>query len=344
MDKEDARKQSLGELHERRKQVIRLYKKGHKIMQIVELTGLSWPTVRTAIDLFEAGGAAALMPKPRGKQEGEGRSLTPSQEDKIRKLICDKRPEQLKMDFALWTRAAVMLLIERECAIKLSVRAVGNYLRRWGFTPQKPIRRAYEQRPEAVKKWLDEEYPAIAKRAKSEGGEIHWGDETALVNTDVRGRGYAPKGQTPVAYAPGSRQKLSMISTVTNQGKARWMIIDDVFNADRLIEFLEALIKDALNKIFLILDNLRVHHSKPVKAWLADHSGQIEIFYLPSYSPELNPDERLNADLKQAIGAKVAVRTKPKLKSAAEAHMTTIEKSAQRVKAYFQDSNVRYAA
>ncbi len=147
-------------------------------------------------------------------------------------------------------------------------------------------------------KWL-EEYPAIAKRAKSEGGEIHWGDETALVNTDVRGRGYAPKGQTPVAYAPGSRQKLSLISTVTNQGKARWMIIDDVFNADRLIEFLEALIKDAGDKIFLILHNLRVRHSKPVKAWLADHSGQIEIFYLPSYSPELNPDERLNADLKQ---------------------------------------------
>ena len=203
MDKEDARKQSLGELHERRKQVIRLYKKGHKIMQIVELTGLSWPTVRGAIDLFEAGGAAALMPKPRGKQEGEGRSLTPSQEDKIRKLICDKRPEQLKMDFALWTRAAVMLLIERECAIKLSVRAVGNYLRRWGFTPQKPIRRAYEQRPEAVKKWLDEEYPAIAKRAKSEGGEIHWGDETALVNTDVPRQGLCSKGPNPRGLCAG---------------------------------------------------------------------------------------------------------------------------------------------
>ena len=343
MDKEDARRQSLDELHERRKQVIRLYKKGYKIMRIVALTGLSWPTVRTAIDLYETGGAAALKPKARGKQEGEGRSLTPSQEDKIRKLICDKRPEQLKMYFALWTRSAVMLLIERECAIKLSARAVGNYLKRWGFTPQKPIRRAYEQRPDAVKKWLDEEYPAIARRVKSEGGEIHWGDETALVNTDVRGRGYAPKGQTPVAYAPGSRQKLSMISTVTNKGKARWMIVDDVFNADRLIEFFAALIKDASAKIFLILDNLRVHHSKPVKAWLADHGDRIEVFYLPSYAPELNPDERLNADLKHAIGAKVAVRTKAKLKSAAEAHMATIETSTERVKAYFRDPNVQYA-
>jgi hypothetical protein len=168
----------------------------------------------------------------------------------------EKRPEQLKMDFALWTRAAVGQLIEAEFKIKLSVRGVGKYLKRWGFTPQKPIRRAYEQSPEAVKKWLDEEYPAIAAKAKKEGGEIHWGDETALVNTHVHGRSYAPKGETPVTLAPGSRQKLSMISTVTNKGEARWMIIDGNFNADRLIEFLEALIKDATKKVFLILSRL----------------------------------------------------------------------------------------
>ena len=214
-------------------------------MQIVALTNLSWPAVRAAIDLYEAGGMAALKPKERGKKVGDGRSLTADQEARIRKLICDKRPEQLKMDFALWTRAAVGELIERECGIELKVRAVGNYLKRWGFTPQKPIKRAYEQRPEAVKQWIDEEYPAIAARAKAEGGEVQWGDETALVNTDVRGRSYAPRGETPVAYAPGTRQKLSMISTVTNKGKARWMIIDGNFGADKLIEFLTALIKDA---------------------------------------------------------------------------------------------------
>ena len=144
-----------------------------------------------------------------------------------------------------------------------------------------------------MKKWLDEEYPAIAAKAKAEGGEIHWGDETALVNTQLHGRSYAPKGETPVALAPGSRQKLSMISTVTNKGEARWMIIDGNFNADRLIEFLEALIKDATKKVFLILDNLRAHHSKPVIDWLAERTDRIEVFYLPSYAPELNPDERL---------------------------------------------------
>ena len=135
-----------------------------------------------------------------------------------------------------------------------------------------------------------------------------------------------------------------MISSVTNQGKARWMIVEDSFNADKLIEFLAALVKDAERKVFLVLDNLRAHHSKPVKAWLKDRKDQIDIFYLPSYSPELNPDERLNADLKYAIGSKVSARTKTKLKAAATAHMELIEASPERVKKYFQDPRVRYAA
>jgi transposase len=345
MDKEDARYQTLEQLHERRKQVVRLHRKGCGVMRIVELSGLSYPTVRGVIDRYVQGGATAIKPAARGKNAGDGRCLSEQQEQSIRQIICDKRPEQLKMEFALWNRAAVMQLIEREHGIKLSIRGVGNYLRRWGFTPQKPIRRAYEQRPEAVQKWLTEEYPDIEQRAKSEGAEIHWGDETALVNTDVRGRSYAPAGKTPVTFAVGgTRQKLSMIATVTNQGKARWMIIDEAFNSDKLIEFLQALTKDAKKKVFLILDNLRVHHSKPVKKWADEHKEEIALFYLPSYSPELNPEERLNADLKHAICSKVPVRTKARLKEAATKHMLILEQSPDRVKKYFQDPYVKYAA
>ena len=356
MDKEDARTQTRSELFTRHKEVIRLHRQGYAVMQLVELTGLSWSAVRVAIDLYEAGGLAALKPDARGKKLGSGRSLSAKQEQALQKIICErvrarslplgyKRPEQLKMDFFLWSRPAVKELIERECGITLSVRSVGQYLSRWGFTPQKPLKRAYEQRPEAVQKWLDEEYPAIEARAKVEGGEIHWGDETALVNTDVRGRSFAPRGKTPVVYTVGgTRQKLSMIATVTNQGKTRWMIIDDSFNSDRLIEFLGALIGDVDRKVFLILDNLRVHHSKPVKAWLAERKENIEVFYLPSYSPELNPEERLKADLKHAIRTKAPARTKTKLRDVTTEHMTLLASSPERVKAYFQDPRVLYAA
>ena len=307
--------------------------------------GIAQNTARNAIKTAEEHGVKALTPKPTGRAPGQQRRLSAEQELHIQRLICKNRPEQLKLTFALWTRAAVMLLVQQELGIELPVRTMGEYLKRWGFTPQKPIKRADEQRPEAVKQWLDEQYPTIAQRAREEEAEIHWGDETAVVNTDVRGRGYQPKGQTAVAYAvAGSRHKLSMISTVTNQGKTRWMIIDDAFNADRMIELLEALIKDADKKVFLILDNLRVHHSKLVKAWLTRHKEKIEVFYLPSYSPELNPDERLNADLKYALGSRMQVRTKDKLRATAENHMNMLSENPERVRSYFDDPKIKYAA
>lgn len=345
MDKEDARRLSPGEQQERRRQAIRAFKRGVSKRQIGSDVGLSYSAVCKIVERYEAHGSKALVPARRGRKVGEQRSLSAEQESHIQRLICDQRPEQLKMDFALWSRPAVQQLIERECGIHLHVRSVGKYLTRWGFTPQKPIRRAYEQSPQAVKAWLDGQYPAIAKRAKAEAAEIHWGDETALVNTDVRGRSFAPKGQTPVIRViGGTRQKLSMISTVTNQGKARWMIIDGAFNHEKLIEFFEALLKEVERKVFLILDNLGVHHCKPVKAWLAEHSEHIEVFYLPSYSPELNPDERLNAELKHVIGSKVPARTKDKLRAVANAHMSQLQQQPERVRAYFQDPRIKYAA
>jgi transposase len=345
MEKDDGRKLSALELKERRKQVIRAHKRGLNKKQISRDLGLSYPAVRNIIARHERSGAESLIPGKRGRKVGEKRTLSEEQEADVRRLICEKRPEQLKMEFALWTRGAVRQLIEQECGIKLSIRAVGNYLKRWGFTPQKPIKRAYEQRPEAVKQWLDNEYPAIEKRAKAESAEIHWDDETAVVNTDVRGRSFAPRGKTPVTYAVGgTRQKLSMISTVTNQGKARWMIIDEAFNSDKLIEFLEALTQDAEKKVFLILDNLRVHHGKLVKAWLEKNKEKIEVFYLPIYNPELNPDERLNADLKHEISTKVPVRTKAKLKAATSQYMSKLEQNPERLRSYFRDPRVAYAA
>lgn len=332
-------------LYERRKLIVNLHRNGMKVMAIVKAVGMSWNAVRKTIDLYEAEGMKALRPKKRGRPTGTARTLTPEQEKQIQKDIRDKRPEQMKMDFALWTREAVLVYIREHFGIVMPVRTVGEYLRRWGFTPQKPIKVAYEQKPEAVKKWLEEEYPAISARAKAEKAEIHWADETAVMNTDVRGRSYSPRGVTPTTRSVwGSRQKFSMISSVNNQGKCYWMIIDDVFNADRLIEFMESIVKDVPRKVFLVMDNLKVHHSKPVQKWLDAHKKEIEVFYLPSYSPELNPDERLNADLKHAITTSVPRRTRQGLLKKTQEHMAMVKSSPERVKTYFKDEHVAYAA
>ena len=150
LEKDSARTQILVQLHQRRKQVGRLCKRGIKMMQIVEMTGLSYPPVRAAIDVFEAGGWSALRPALRGRARGDGRVLSQFQEDAVQRMIIDQRPEQLKMDFHLWSRAAVGQLIEQAFGIKLQVRSIGKYLTRWGVTPQKPIQRACEQSPALV--------------------------------------------------------------------------------------------------------------------------------------------------------------------------------------------------
>ena len=262
----------------------------------------------------------------------------------MQKLIADKTPDQLKMPYALWSRAAVAELIEQRFGLKLKVRTMGMYLQRWGFTPQKPMRKAYEQSPAAVKKWLDEDYPALAQRARAEGAEIHWGDESGLRSDDVRGRSYAPRGETPVVRVPNKRHGLSIISTVTNKGQMRWRIFDGALNSTILIDFFKRLIKGQKKKVFLILDNLRVHHSKPVKHWLAQHAEYIEVFYLPSYSPELNPDEMANADLKQAVTKLAPARTKLQLVMATARHLRSVQRQPQRIKKYFEHDPVRYAA
>ena len=195
-----------------------------------------------------------------------------------------------------------------------------------------------------MKKWLEEDYPVIAACAKAEGAEIHWGDETGLRSDDVRGRSYAPQGQTPVIYVNTKRHGLSVISTVTNKGRMRWKAFDGPLNSAILIDCLRRLVKDAGRKIYLILDNLRVHHSKPVKAWLAGHTHEIEVFCLPSYSPELNPNEMANADLKQAVTKLAPARTKLQLVKATRQHLQGVQRQPERVKSYFEHEPVRYAA
>lgn len=212
-------------------------------------------------------------------------------------------------------------------------------MKRWGFSPQKPSKLAYEQKPQAVKAWLGENYPAIAKRAQIEGAEIHWGDETGAEADDYTAKGYAPKGQTPVLRLSGSskRSRVNMISSVTNQGKTRFMLYEE--NMSRLI-------KESYKKVFLIVDNLKTHHSRLVTQWLnrPEIKARLELCHLPAYSPELNPDERLNSDLKGQIRSGLVARTKDEVKSKIRSAMKIIQNSPQRVKKYFQDQLIAYAA
>jgi len=341
---QDGRKLSKEARQERRNTIVRMRKVGKSYKDIQEATGASPDLIWRTWTAWKAGGKKAITIRKSGRKTGENRRLTPEQEQRIRKLIIDRCPDQLKLDFALWNRIAVGQLIEQEYGIEMPIRTVGDYLKRWGFTPQKPTKFAMERKPEKVQQWLTDTYPVLSRRAKAEGADIYWGDETGLRASDVRGRGYAPKGKTPVVRATAAHENLSMVSAITNRGKVNWMIVDGTINAERFIEFLRRLISDAIRKIFLVLDNLRVHHAKVVHEWLTRHTKEIELFFLPPYSPDLNPDEHLNADVKYGVGSKVPVRTKDKLRNAAESHMKMLEQRPERIRKYFEDPAISYAA
>jgi transposase len=344
MEKKDTRTLKPDVQEQIRYQAVRLRKAGEKYKEIGELLGVSYSSVCEWYKAYEREGIKGIKAKKRGRKVGSCRTLNADQEKQIRKMIQDKCPDQLKLPFALWTRIAVQQLIKRLLEIDMPIRTVGEYLKRWGFTPQKPFRRAYEQNPKAVKKWLDEQYPAIAQRAKKEEAEIQWGDETGLCNDSQHGRSYAPRGKTPAIRLPAKRERINLISSITNQGKVRFMIYKDTMNAKTFRKFVKRLIKAATQKIFLILDNLRVHHSYVVKEWLENHKNEIELFFLPSYSPELNPDEYLNCDLKAGFHSGVPARTKSQMEKKAISHLRMLQKKPKRVQKYFEHHKIAYAA
>jgi len=344
MEKVDARTLSTEAQQQLRHQAIRLRKAGRTFDDIAAIVGVHPSTIYGWWKAYQEQGVAGIEIKKRGRRLGHGRRLDAKQEQQLRRLLIDKMPDQLKLPFALWTRRAVQDLIRRRFSIELPIRTVGDYLKRFGFTPQKPLKRAYQQNPKAVQRWLDEDYPAIKKRAKKEGAEIHWGDETGLRQDSQHGRSFAPRGKTPAIQLSAKRQRINLISSITNQGKVRFMTYQEKMHADVLIRFMKRLIKDTEPKVFLILDNLPVHHSAKVKAWLADHQEQIEAFYLPSYSPELNPDEYLNCDLKAGVHSGVPARSEGELKRKTIAHLRRVQKMPKRVRRYFRHPKIAYAA
>jgi transposase len=270
--------------------------------------------------------------------------LTAEEADQIRGWIAEGAPDGLGLPFALWTSRAVRELVERRLGRRLAPSTVRLYLQRWGMTPQKPLARAEERSPAAIAAWLELGYPAIASRAKARRAVIYWGDETGISNQDQIGRSYAPKGRTPVVRRTAKRITQSMIAAVSNRGLMRFMLHGGALNVGRFLAFLRRLTKDAGRKVVLIVDNLEVHHAGKVTARVASHGHELELCHLPSYAPDHNPDEYLNNDLKRKLRQRPPPGARDELIKSARAVLRTIQRSPERVRAYFTPEPVRYAA
>ncbi len=296
--------------------------------------------------MVEREGRRALKAQRRGRPPVS--RLAPHQAATTVRHILSGCPDQLSLPFALWTREAVQELLSRKFDVQVSVWTVGRYLRAWGLTPQKPVRRAYEQNPAAVRKWLEEEYPSIRGLARQFKAQIHWLDEMGLRSDHQAGRSYGRRGQTPVVFGTGQRFRCNMISAITNRGRLAFMIFRQRFTARVFLNFLSRLLRltrKSRRKIFLIVDGHPVHKSRAVTRWLDEHCGTNPGFsFLPSYSPELNPDELLNQDVKTNALGRVRPVNVQEMMDNVRSYLRITQARPTAVKNYFCERHVRYAA
>jgi transposase len=278
----DFRKLTPATQAELRRIAVAMVRAGKTRIEAAATVGVNRRFVGQWVKAAAQSGEAALAGGRRGRRPGEQKALSTAQEDRLRGLIARGCPDQYGLSFALWTRHAVRALIARESGVWLSLSVVGDYLRGWGFTAQRPVRRATERQDEAVRAWLASTYPAIAQRARAQRGEIHWADETGLSSRANYGRSFAPRGHTPIIRRPGKRFSQSMISSLTNCGKLRFMIYEGALKAPIFLDFLRRLVREAARKLFVIVDNLPVHRAHRVTAWVQDNADRIELCYLPS--------------------------------------------------------------
>jgi len=341
--KTDARRLPPSTQEQLRHKAVAAVEDGMTQTKAAEVFGVARKTIWVWMKAYRAGGMHALKSRKRGPKREQTR-LKGWQAAAICTLIRDRHPEQLKLPFVLWTAEAVRQLIHRRFRVRLSARTVRRYLLRWGFTPQKPVRRAYEQDEAAVQRWLKEEYPAIRGAAKKEKALIYWGDEMGVRSDHQAGRSYAPKGRTPVIAGTGQRFGCNVLSALTNRGDLAFMVFKKGFTASVFLRFLRRLVKHARRKVFIIVDRHPVHRSKKVRQWLEKNAAQIRLFFLPGYSPELNPDEMLNQDVKtNAVGRKRA-RNRLQLMGHVRRYLERRRANPSLVRRYFHEASVRYAA
>jgi transposase len=342
MSTRDTRCLSPEAQEELRFRVVRAIRAGMKKSVAARTFGVSRTSIDRWLAIVELGNITSLKSRPRGRPKGT--RLAPHEAATTVRLITDRCPDQLKLPFALWTREAVQELLAERFGLDVSVWTVGRYLAKWGLTPQKPLRRAYERDPVTVQRWLDVEYPAIEKQAKAENAEIHWGDQMGLRSDHQTGTSYGRRGQTPVILGTGQRFRCNLMSTITNRGELSFMVFKENFNGAVFIKFVTRLLRLRRRKVLLIVDWHPGHRSAEVQRWLARHADRLEVFFLPGYSPDLNPDEFLNQDVKSNALGRQRPATRTELIDGVRSYLRSTQRQPTIVKSYFHAESVRYAA
>jgi transposase len=341
MRKDDGRRLKNDVLTELRKRAVSRVREGESPEDVVRAMGFCRASIYNWLALYRAGGWDALDARKRG---GRKHKLSGPNISWVYRVVVGSDPRQYKFPFALWTRQAIAILIYRQFKIRMSKNSVGRLLAQLGITPQKPLWRAYQQDPERVRQWVQEEYPGIAREAKRMGAEIWFGDESGLRSDYHAGTTWGVKGQTPVVRTTGARYRLNLLSAVNRRGKMRFMIENNKLNAEVVCCFLERLMEGNTQPIFLILDGHPIHKSGKVAAKVRGYEGRLRLFLLPPYSPELNPSEEVWREVKSHRVGRAGVFTFADMKLEARSAMHHLAHRPDKVRAFFYSKSTSYAA
>jgi transposase len=306
---------------------------------VAETLGLHRKTVYGWLAKYREGGKKALEAKP---VPGRPSKLTGPQIARLYALIVGGDPRQLQFDFALWTRDMVRQVIRAEFNVALSVVSVGRLLRKMGLSPQRPLHRAYEQNAEAVQRWKSETYPGIRAEAEAAGATIYFADEAGIRSDYHSGTTWAPVGRTPVVEGTGKRFSINMISAITAKGALRFAVYEGNTNAASFIDFCKRLMHDASGPVYLIVDGHSAHHAKVTSEFVASTKGKLKLFFLPGYSPQLNPDEWVWKNVKHDRIGKTGVTSQDDLKSKAIGALRRLQKLPRLVRGFFADPSLSY--
>jgi transposase len=340
----DARHLSDEALQVLRLRALRGLELGYSEVELAGLLGLRQETLSRWWTAYRAEGLPARPGGRSGRPLGAGRLLSEQQAERIKSRIDHNTPEELGIAHALWTRRAVRDLIRPECGLDLAERTVGHYLRRWGYTSKRPGRHSPKQDPDEVEQWLAETYPAIEEQAAREDADILWTDEVGVAADHHPGCGYAREGERATIETPAPHIRVNQISAISNEGDVRFMTYQGALNAAVFLGFLQKLVAGAGSKIRLIADRLQAHKTPEVLAWRGEHRNRIEVFYLPAYSPEMNPVEYLNNDLKGAVNEAGLPDSRGTWQARILGFMDRLASVPKHVISYFLHPWVQYAA
>lgn len=335
----DGRKIDHATLEVMRLRAVKQVLAGANAEELSVALGMHPKTVFGWMAAYRRGGLGALSRKP---VPGRAPKLDTSQLRLLYGFIAGGDPRQFGFEFALWTREIAQELIWREFAVHLSVTAVGRTLKKLGLSAQRPLYRAWQADPEAVAAWKQADYPAIAARARASGATVYFVDEASVRSDYHAGTTWAPIGETPVIATTGARFSVNMISAISAQGRLRFSIVDGTLDSAKLIDFLRRLLHKAPGPVFVILDGHPVHRSKAVRAFAESTHGALEIHRLPSYSPQLNPDEWVWKNVKHDRVGRKSVSGPDQFTALAVSALRRLQASPAIVRAFFADPDLAY--